>query len=179
MSLEFTADWCSQHFAKWAEVLAPFKGKAVVALELGSYEGRSALWFLQNIVTDPASRLICVDSWRTPSIQRRFMLNLIDGDVYDRCEIRKGDTHSILRGLRQTFDFIFIDADHKAPAVITDAVLAWRILRPGGVLIFDDYEWQPQNNDIPPKVGVDAFLATHAGQYEVLHTGWQVILRKL
>ena len=29
--------------------------------------------------------------------------------------------------------------------VLVDAVLAWRMLRPGGVAIFDDYEWQATN----------------------------------
>lgn len=180
MKLEYTTDWSTQHFAKWAEVLAPFKDSPVQALELGSFEGRSAIWFLQNILTHDGSRLVCIDGWWNKDVHRRFLTNIIAADVFTRCEARRGDTHALLRGLRQRFDFIYIDADHKAHAVIQDAVMAWRNLNHGGILIFDDYLWiDERSKSPPPKVGVDAFLATHEGQYEVLHKDWQVILRKL
>ncbi len=32
---------------------------------------------------------------------------------------------------------IYVDGSHKARDVIADAVLAWALLRPGGILIFD------------------------------------------
>lgn len=32
---------------------------------------------------------------------------------------------------------VYIDGSHAAKDVIADAVLAWALLRPGGVLIFD------------------------------------------
>ena len=32
---------------------------------------------------------------------------------------------------------MYIDGSHAARDVISDAVLAWALLRPGGVLIFD------------------------------------------
>ena len=37
------------------------------------------------------------------------------------------------------FDLIYIDASHYAPDVLSDAVLAFKLLKPGGILIFDDY----------------------------------------
>jgi predicted O-methyltransferase YrrM len=40
------------------------------------------------------------------------------------------------------FDWIYIDADHTAPAVLEDARLAARALRPDGILVFNDYiQW--------------------------------------
>lgn len=38
---------------------------------------------------------------------------------------------------------MYIDGSHAAKDVIADAVLAWALLRPGGVLIFDGERWRP------------------------------------
>lgn len=179
MKLDFTTDWSSRHFAKWAEVLSHLKGKPALALELGSFEGRSAIWFLQNILDCPDARLVCIDGWWNRDTHRRFLSNILEAGVFSRCEVRKGDTHGLVRGMRQKFDFIYVDADHKAHAVIQDAVMCWGNLKPGGIIIFDDYLWtDPGGKGLPPKIGIDAFLATHEGLYELIHKDWQVILRK-
>lgn len=39
------------------------------------------------------------------------------------------------------FDFYYVDGSHVAPDVMADAVLGWRLLKPGGIMVFDDYEW--------------------------------------
>jgi predicted O-methyltransferase YrrM len=36
------------------------------------------------------------------------------------------------------FDFIFIDASHSKNDVYDDATLAWKLLVPGGIMLFDD-----------------------------------------
>lgn len=77
---------------------------------------------------------------------------------------------------------MYVDGSHLAPDVLTDAVLAFRAVRPGGLIVFDDYELaagcgaEPSRDD--PKIAVDAFLACFAGQVEVLHKGFQVIVRR-
>ena len=181
MDLEFTADWATSHFKLWAEVLAPLRGRPCTGLELGCYEGRSAIWFLQHVVTHPDARLVCIDGWWNENVYRRFLRNVVAANVVARCDVHRGSTHAQLRTLRQPFDFIYIDADHRAAAVLADAVLSWHLLPPDGVLIFDDYLWtDPDGADAPPpKVGIDGFLAAYEGRYELLHKDWQVILRKL
>lgn len=177
--LDFTQNWTTHHFTTWAQVLASLAGKERLrGLELGSFEGRSAIWFLQHICTHPTSKLVCVDLWSNKQIYSRFLANILAAEVFDRCETRKGDSHMMLRTMRQRFDFVYVDADHRGHAVLTDAVLAWQLLVSGGILIFDDYLWQ-KPGIIPPKKGLDAFLEVFDGQYEVLHCNWQLILRKL
>ena len=39
------------------------------------------------------------------------------------------------------FDLVYIDGSHSAKDVLLDSLLAWRLLRPGGAMIWDDYEW--------------------------------------
>jgi predicted O-methyltransferase YrrM len=78
----------------------------------------------------------------------------------------------------ETFNLVYLDADHEAKAVITQASLVWPMLRKGGILVFDDYGWQAPQGKQGPAVGVNAFLTMFAGDYNLLHTGWQVIIRK-
>jgi predicted O-methyltransferase YrrM len=81
---------------------------------------------------------------------------------------------------RNQFDFIYIDGDHTADQVWKDGAKGWKYLKQGGILAFDDYEWDagkgPQHN---PKQGIDTFLEVHDGEYELLAKNWQVWLRKL
>ena len=36
-------------------------------------------------------------------------------------------------------DLIYIDGSHLAKDVLSDAILSWKLLKPSGVMIFDDY----------------------------------------
>jgi len=177
--MNFTTDWTTPNFEPWGRHLGSLKGRPANALELGSYEGRSACWFLENILTHEESRIVCVDSWVHGEIERRFLDNMHEVVPRPKHVMVKGNTHAYLRTATGSFDFIYIDADHQAKAVLSDAILSWPLLKPGGVLIFDDYMWtQPDPKKLPPKPGIDAFLNLWFGEYEILHSGWQVILRK-
>ena len=100
--------------------------------------------------------------------------------VSDRHDWRYvGVTQILLRKLVAAFDFVYIDGSHQAADVLEDAVLSFRLLRPGGILIFDDYLWrnypQPQLN---PALGIDSFLAAFAGRYKLVHKNHQLAIEK-
>jgi predicted O-methyltransferase YrrM len=85
--------------------------------------------------------------------------------------------HLIAEGSK--FDFIYIDGSHTAPDVMTDACMAWGMLRKGGVILFDDYLWA----DMPgllhrPKLGIDYFTTLFSEQNELCLLGYQYALRK-
>ena len=82
---------------------------------------------------------------------------------FGKCKQDSTQAMSILvAGGKELFDLIYIDGSHTAPDVLTDAVLAFQLLRVGGVMIFDDYLWSmeaplyvdPLNM---PKPAIDAF----------------------
>jgi predicted O-methyltransferase YrrM len=62
-ALRFSYDWFSTRIPQWErQVAGRFAGKPGLRfLEIGSFEGRSACWLLQNVLTDPSVRLTCVD----------------------------------------------------------------------------------------------------------------------
>jgi predicted O-methyltransferase YrrM len=95
-----------------------------------------------------------------------------------------GYSKDVLRTLpANSYDFVYIDGSHVAMDVLTDAVLVWDLMKPGGTIIFDDYEWPgiPAGSLGPahlPKTAVDAFLDVYEPYIDILHKGYQVIVRK-
>lgn len=46
-----------------------------------------------------------------------------------------------------TIDLVLIDANHTYPYVRRDSETAFRLLRPGGTIIWDDYAWEERHPD--------------------------------
>jgi predicted O-methyltransferase YrrM len=77
-------------------------------------------------------------------------------------------------------DFIYVDAHHTSASAFLDCELSWPLLKSGGILAIDDYEWShPDGVDIhAPKLGIHMFLDRHDGEYKLLAKNQQVWLRK-
>jgi predicted O-methyltransferase YrrM len=187
----FSTNWAASNFFAWAALLRPFRQKIVRILEIGSWEGRSALFFLNYF---PGSRIVCIDPFEgnvehrldpyfaalAPKAEGQFDANL--AALADRIEKIKGSSTKILPELGiagRRFDLAYIDGSHMAADVYSDAILTWPLIEPGGVVIFDDYEWEGMPDERErPKLGIDAFLATLGGNYQELDRGYQVAIVK-
>ncbi|OGJ64108.1 hypothetical protein A3C37_04305 [Candidatus Peribacteria bacterium RIFCSPHIGHO2_02_FULL_53_20] len=200
MSLSFTSDWFSPHIPVWEEVLGHLKGKpGLVFLEIGSYEGRSACWMLSTILTHPTSRLTCIDIFDLndenidigarlhfpvltgEDMEQRFDANIHVLQAESKVTKLKGQSRKLLRSLPlDSFDFIYIDGSHTSSSVLSDGVLALDLLKPNGLLIFDDYRWNgfPEAPLRNPHAGIDAFLTFFKDEYEMIHKDYQVIVRR-
>lgn len=198
----FTEDWTSGHFPAWErlffEVLGWDPGQPRLAVEVGSFEGRSTLWFLEHLLRHPNSRIACIDTFeggaehtaaQTGGLLDRFRANLEASTRAHKAEVLRGDSFSglsalIARGLRA--DLVYIDGSHAAPDVLADLVLAFRLLPPGGVILCDDYLWARAPTaqiDIldSPKLAIDAFTNIHRRRLELVPWGyhWQLAVRKV
>lgn len=149
--------------------------------EVGSFEGRSALWFLGHVLTSPASSLWCFDPWEVSGdVEARFDFNTRGVRDLGRLKKVKGDVWDLAKLPAGYFDAIYVDGDHRAFACLTDGIVAWRALKLGGVLMFDDYGLGPPGfPQYGPALGIDAFLAAADGRYKSLSTGAQVIVQKI
>lgn len=89
-------------------------------------------------------------------------------------------TLEIQNGTRTKYNFVYIDGSHQAPDVLMDAVLSWKLLEVGGIMIFDDYLWPKYKNSpsMHPKTAIDGFLASYTNRYKTLHMGYQVHIQK-
>lgn len=192
MPYTFTKDWASDRETFWRALTAEFVGKPRVRfLEVGSYEGRSACWWLDNVLTGEGSTLTCVDPWEGyadlpdenwADVYKRFRDN-----TYAHWKARRlGFMQGRLRDANPDyvwgpFEFIYIDGSHLALDVLDDAVRAWDLLKVGGILLFDDYDWRPATGDENdcPKLAIDAFLACAGDRAHVLNRHVQVAVRKV
>ena len=60
----FTKNTFTDKTSAWTKLLSEFTGKpGINYLEIGTFEGRSALWILENILTHPTSTLTIIDAF--------------------------------------------------------------------------------------------------------------------
>ena len=190
MNKTFTVDWFSAHTQKFEEVLKNIKDQDNVnGLEIGSFEGRSSCWFLDNIFTSKKSTLTCIDTWEGSmehnEQQKKSIWDLFSentkGYPSDKIIIKRGLSRDRLRDSDlKKYDFIYIDGSHTTRDVLGDAVLCFDLLKIGGVMTFDDYTWTMYSDPLlNPKTGIDAFLICYGGKYELLEINYQVSIKKL
>ena len=55
---DFSCDWTTGNIPVWANILHEHRDRAVRVLEIGSWEGRSALFFLNYL---PKAHVVCID----------------------------------------------------------------------------------------------------------------------
>src|SRR4029453_1787209 len=142
----FTEGQVPPHVPIWTQHLSEMRGKENIhMLEVGSFEGRSAIWFLQNVLIHPSSTVTCVDlfySSRVPFCMReiRFDHNIAASGFSGRVTKVKARSQEVLKLLREdTYNIIYIDGSHRAADVQSDASLSWPLLKRNGIIIFDDY----------------------------------------
>jgi Methyltransferase domain len=186
--LVFTSDWVTSHEANWRSWLGHLIDRPCLGLEVGVYEGRSSVWFLENVCIHSESELVAIDPWPQKSAANRAC---IEASVAHRDRYQFWDQKSEPLMARWgsavdagIYDFVYLDGGKEAARVLEQSVLAWRLLAPGGTLIWDDYRWTWNEVNggpkpvLPPAVGIDAFLAAYAPELEEIGRGWQVAVRK-
>ncbi len=178
----FREDYISGWTKTWAHYLEPLAGKKNLNfLEIGSFEGRSAIWFLENILTHSSSKIVCLDCFES-GMEEAFDRNIAASGRGHRVTKVKETSDSYLariQGSGLLFDMIYVDGSHEAVHVLFDGMVGWHLLKPGGVMIFDDYGWEP--NYAPhhrPHMAINLFLEAHGDDLEILHQEYQVIVRK-
>ena len=167
---QFTQDWFSWVPDVWAQLL-PMLPARKSFLEIGSYEGRSALWMAENMLED-GGEIVAVDTWEggeehkaagllMHEVEARFDSNI--AAFHASVGVCPDDPEQFIRhiwkvkqpatlflasqlvdmdpGKGWQFDFIYIDGSHLAKDVLTDACMSWPLLKKGGLLVFDDYLW--------------------------------------
>lgn len=152
----------------WERILGSLRGKIKRVLEVGSYEGQSALFWHHFF----NARIMCIDNWQNfadGAPCARIVEDHFDFNTHDLPIIKiKAQSTDALHALHEIFDLIYIDGDHSRLQVMIDSCLAWRLLIPGGVMIWDDYqEYRPDLVDRPTPA-IDAFCAMM--REEIAHT---------
>lgn len=193
MNYEFTEDWFVYGRNLWPGLtqFLPANSGPRRFLEIGSFEGRSTVWLIENMMKS-FDEIVCIDTWaggeehfmNMGDVEKRFDANVaLAMTRFPNVKVTKVKDASYYGLARQMgwlmFDFIYIDGSHQAPDVLADAVMGWKLLREGGVMVFDDYLWgNPKNPLHRPKPAIDAFTEIHAGELSFIHLGYQLVIKK-
>jgi predicted O-methyltransferase YrrM len=182
----FTAPWHLAQMKTWEDVLAPLRGKPGLRyLEIGVFEGRSLLWMFERVLTDASTTATAIDVF-AGDYAATFDANIAAAKLGKRVTKKIGPSAQVLRAMGdERFDVIYIDGSHTADDVLADAVLTWPMVEVGGLVIFDDYEWTGRGKgegvlpvELRPHLAIDAFITAYRQEIEVVHRGYQVIVRK-
>ena len=194
-SYQYTNNWFEQNArAVWDSLIEQLKPKKI--LEVGSFEGAAVCYLIDKLGGAAELEIHCIDHWEgglehqaggfvasdMGAVEQRFDANITMAinAAPSRVVVTKHKQSSDLalaklltEGWKSQFDFIYIDGSHQAPDVLCDAVLAFRLLRAGGVMAFDDYLWAenlPEGKDPLrcPKPAIDAFTNLYCRKLNVL-----------
>jgi predicted O-methyltransferase YrrM len=181
----------SNRLARFADnILNANLPRPVRYLEIGSFEGAS-LAFVYSLL-DGNVRIAAIDQFADYSelpgkslsvVEKTFDANVRTMGATDAVRKLKGrslDHLSKLIDAGETFDLIYIDGSHHALDVMVDAVLAWRLLAPSGLMIFDDYRFREQHDGevYQPRVAIDAFIGMMRDKLAVVDVAGQVFVRR-
>ena len=189
--MEFSQDWFSHNIPNFEYINTLLPSNKHI-LEVGCFEGRATCWMLEHMLADNG-RMTCVDTFEGSIEHENLTLTLLferwkqNVDwVRKQAQVvtaYKGKSSIALANLiaqDEKFDFIYIDASHKAPDVIADACFAWQLLNKGGVILFDDYLWKDYPGILnQPKIAIDYFMTLLSAQLELVMLGYQVGIRKI
>ncbi len=166
-------------------------------LEIGSFEGRSTIYMLNNFCNGQNSSLDALDTWNG-SIEHKDKqkLGLYDRFLYNTKSYI--DSHKLFiyrdfsantlakfaqevdEGVREKYDVVYVDGSHTSKDVLLDATLSWKILKKDGIMLFDDYLWKHyQDPEMNPQLGIDQFLQEHESKYTIIHKGYQIHIKKI
>jgi FkbM family methyltransferase len=177
MDAEFTQDWNSE-FRKNTKGL-----KVNFALEIGCFEGMTSRYICDNLL-NPGGRMIAVDPLTDEYLPghedngmfvgqfERFTRNTRTYPV----ELKRKKSSDVWEELKDyRFGLIYVDGDHTFNAVYQDACNAFNVCLQYGHVLFDDYNGYRDET----KQGIDKFLNEHKGHYEIVHSGYQLMIKKL
>ena len=134
--------------------------------EFGTYLGASTLVIAQNSPADSQLFTLDLDPATCNQAMRRagysFTLTFQPGERFHYTP-EATRIHQLYGGLEPfdftpyygTMDLVLVDADHSYDFVKADTAVALKLIKPGGVIVWDDYTWKDQ---YPECVGVTRCL---------------------
>lgn len=191
---EFTTDWT--HTLKEAEpFLIDLMPEPYKVLEVGAFEGRSVIHWATRW---PKAQIDVIDNWRGghdhddtydwKAIKRRYIKNVkaygeqIRTFCADSPSMLMAMTENHKRGSTDPYDFVYIDASHLAADVCLDALIACKLVRVGGIMLFDDFEWTGDEKNmkdlrLQPKLGIASWSRLVRG-WEIIYQGYGIMFQR-
>lgn len=176
-------DWFSKNIGNLEYIFNSRVNEAPISiLEIGAFEGASTSWFLQCVNN---STVTTIDTWlggadhdpNNPEIDFKKVKQNFDYNMSffkNRVTVMQSDSYTALTKLIQEnkqYDFVFVDGSHTAIDVNLDLILAFKLIKIGGLIYADDYYWGFNDKTIyeSPKLGIDSFVSVYRDKLHVVN----------
>jgi len=196
----FTTDWFSYAIPNF-EGIGRHLGPVPHILEIGCYQGRATCWMLENMLA-PEGTITVVDPfcdsdttpWSAADVSQHEDYNADRLDLFranteevrkprQNLDLRIGRSYRELAKLVQEqkqYDFIYVDGNHSSGPVLADATLCFGLLRPGGIMLFDDYLWDHSLDWLErPKMSIDAFVNMYQPWARSILSNYQLAIQRI
>ena len=174
-------DWFSHNINTWNAILSKIKN--IKYLEIGSFEGRSAVFVGELINTN---EMTCVDTFCGSDEHSNINFDL----VYKNCaknisklnikkKLFKNYSHDFFLKNNEKFNVIYIDGSHHYEDVKKDFINSMTFLEKNGILICDDFFWTEYKNikDNPIAAIIECYKKFE-NKLEILVINHQIIFKK-
>jgi len=176
-------DWTTKHHLLWKRHLDKLSdaNPAIKIVEVGSFEGRSSLFFA-DYLQHPDAKMFCIDTWKggeeiervslpfnMTRVEANFDHNVLQhpngSKIIKRISTSERGMVQLLNTYYNTIDFVYLDGSHTQRDTLVDLVLASCLVKPNGVIIIDDYlnHMATDNLKLRPRAAVD-FVASSFDQ---------------
>ena len=154
-------------------------------LEIGCFEGLSSIFFADNFINNEHSNLTCVDPFLNidndhseflqNNEEMNFDFNMSICKNSDKIKIHKTTSDIFFENNNNFYNFIYIDGCHEENFIMRDMENSFKFLEKNGIMWMDDYMG---GDGIKIRNVMDTFLEKYKGQYELIHKGYQLAIKK-
>lgn len=173
-------DWCKPAIENSKYIFKKY-GEPSHILEIGTFEGGYTFWAADNINTtidtiDPFSGVIYgIEQHDFNFVNENFNHNLDICSNSHKITLHHDESYVVLKTLTKQYGFIYVDGAHLAFNVLEDLVMAFRLLKVGGVMLIDDATSWKQRDQITKVVSHDIGHAPRMAVDSFIHCNWEHI----
>lgn len=159
----FNEDWFTPNIPLFDEIKDYLKyefGENLNCIEVGAWEGRSAIYLADNFIGDSGTLTLIDLGYRYKELYKNISLN----PKHKQIKVMQGNSVELLPSLLrrgESYHFVFVDAGKTSADTLCNLLIAERLLKVNGIMIADDYGWGKLKNKeekCSPQQGVDFFL---------------------
>ena len=183
----FSNKWFLNNFEIFNYFLPENKNEKFNYLEIGCFEGLSSFYVLSQFKFVNAYFL---DIWDEPNKNSKSLTDdfnkvekLFDKNLskFNFTKIKDDSVISMRKLLRKNmnFDFIYIDGSHNGEDILSDAIEAFKILKKGGLIFFDDFLQYEINRKIQSYVGIEKFLELYSNDLQIVFFQNNLVVKEI
>jgi len=185
-NFQFTNNWFDRNINISMKLLQSLFTKQNNILEIGSHEGKSSVWMLDNLCNTEGSTFTSIDPYLTDDktspvtsdTYKRFCHNIKLCKNSGKFNQHVGTSRDILPKLiaeQKSYNIIYVDGSHLMDDVLSDLEHSHQLLQPGGVILLDDVGFEDKDTDV---MGAAKIFLNKYPEYTIILKEYQWMLRR-